>query len=146
VCVDGLAEPTNPGVGTFGYVIYQEGRKIAEAGEFVAENVTNNYAEYSGLVAALTTLKKKGATRDSVTVKSDSQLLVNQMKGLWKGTGGGYGGKYKEALDLSRFFRNITYEWVPREQNEEADLLSRIAYEGYLKSKREHAGKSPRED
>ncbi len=132
VYVDGLAEP-NPGVGTFGYVIYEDGKKISEKGEFIGEDVTNNYAEYFGLVSALEDLIKKGLVAD-IIVRSDSKLLVSQMKGEAKGKGGSYLERYKEALDLSKKFESVVFEWVPRDANQEADLLSRIAYEKHRKS------------
>ncbi len=135
VYVDGLAEP-NPGVGTFGYVIYEDGKRIFEKSEFIGEKVSNNYAEYSALVSAFKELLARGLTQ-GVRVKSDSSLLVGQMKGEWKRKRGGYLEKYKEARELSSRFQDLTFEWVPRKQNEDADLLSRIAYESYLKTKRD---------
>jgi ribonuclease HI len=47
----------------------------------------------------------------------------------WKVKGGGYVEKLKEARDLMKEFGSISFEWIPREQNAEADLLTRIAYE-----------------
>ncbi len=121
-------------MGTFGYVIYEDGRKVAEAAEFVGENVTNNFAEYSGLVAALRELLRRGAVED-ITVKSDSKLLVNQMRGEWKRRKGGYLEKYKEASELTEKFARLSFQWVRREENKEADNLSRLAYEKYCRSK-----------
>jgi ribonuclease HI len=47
----------------------------------------------------------------------------------WKVKGGSYLPKLKEAKDLLNEFGSVTFEWIPREQNSEADLLTRIAYE-----------------
>jgi len=129
-----VSEPRNPGTGTYGYVVYDESGKIAEGNDVLGDNVSNNYAEYSALVAALNELLSRGLTRD-VTVKSDSKLLVNQMKGTWKRKKGGYLEKYKEASELAKKFEQLTFEWIPREENSEADLLSRVAYERYRRSK-----------
>ncbi len=115
-------------------MVYDESGKIAEGNDVVGDNVSNNYAEYSALVAALNDLLKRGLTTD-VTVKSDSKLLVNQMKGSWKRKKGGYLEKYKEASELAKKFERLTFEWIPREKNSEADLLSRVAYERYRRSK-----------
>ena len=134
VYVDGLAEPRNPGIGTYGYVIYRDGRKVEEHAGVAGEDVTNNYAEYSALVAALTHLKELGP-RELILVKSDSRLLVSQMNGEWKVKKGEYLEKYKEAVDLAREFERLEFEWVPREKNEKADLLSRVAYERHVRSK-----------
>jgi ribonuclease HI len=132
VSIDGLAEPRNPGTGTYGYVIYEGKKKLAEGEGLAGYEVTNNYAEYTALVEVLKRLKDL-KTAGEVVVRSDSQLLVGQMSKGWKVKGGGYTGKLKEARDLLKQFDSITFEWIPREQNEEADLLSRIAYEKHKK-------------
>jgi len=56
-------------------------------------------------------------------------LVVNQMKGKWKARKGLYIGKYEEARQLSTHFPELGFKWIPRELNEEADALSREAYE-----------------
>jgi ribonuclease HI len=127
VFIDGLAEPTNPGTGTYAYVMYRGEKKVAEEGGLAGRNVTNNFAEYHALVMALKKLKSMGWTKD-VTIRSDSRLLVGQMSQRWKVKGGGYIEEYKVARDLSAGFGTLKFEWIPRERNEEADLLSRIAY------------------
>jgi len=130
VYVDGLAEPTNPGTGTYGYVVFQNDTKLVEGQGLAGYNVTNNFAEYVALVEALAKLKELRIEGD-VTVRSDSQLLIGQMSKGWAVKGGGYLEKLKEARDLLGEFGSITFEWVPREKNQEADLLSRIAYERF---------------
>ena len=126
--IDGLSEPTNPGTGTYGYVVYDGGRKLAEGSGLAGYDVTNNFAEYTALVEVLARLKALGVEGD-VVVKSDSKLLVGQMGQGWKVKGGMYVGKLKEARDLMKEFGSIRFEWIPREQNQEADLLTRIAYD-----------------
>lgn len=92
--------------------------------------MTNNYAEYTALVEVLKKLRELRVGGE-VTIRSDSQLLVGQMGKGWKVKGGGYVQRLKEARDLLKEFGPISFEWVPREKNQEADLLSRIAYERY---------------
>jgi ribonuclease H / adenosylcobalamin/alpha-ribazole phosphatase len=75
-------------------------------------------------------LRAVGADGD-VLIRSDSKLLVGQMSEGWKVKGGMYVAKMKEARDLMRGFGSIRFEWVPREQNQEADLLTRVAYDKY---------------
>ncbi len=132
VYIDGLAEPANPGTGTYGYLIYEGERKVAEGKGLAGYDVTNNYAEYTALVEALQKLKEYRIEGD-VVVRSDSQLLVGHMSKEWEVKGGGYLAKLKEARDLVKEFGSVLFEWVPREKNQEADLLSRIAYEQYKK-------------
>ena len=131
IFTDGLAEPTNPGTGTYGYAIYREGERLATGHGFAGEPVTNNYAEYEGLVKALRharRLMSGDQEEEEVTVYSDSKLLVNQMNGEWKFKKGGYVEKLVEARKLASKFTKLKFKWIPREQNSEADELSRIAY------------------
>ena len=130
--IDGLAEPRNPGTGTYGYVIYEGRRKLAEGEGLAGYEVTNNYAEYTALVEVLRRIKELRIEGD-VVIRSDSQLLVGQMSREWEVKRGGYLEKLKEARDLLKEFGSVKFEWIPRKQNEEADLLSRIAYEKYRK-------------
>lgn len=113
-------------------MIYQNGRRLAEGEGLAGNPVTNNFAEYTALAEAIRKLKELKIEGD-VVVKSDSQLLIGQMSKGWSVKGGGYLEKFKEARDLVKEFGSIQFKWVPREQNSEADLLSRIAYEKHRK-------------
>ncbi len=126
--VDGLAMPSNPGTGTFGFVIYDGSRKLAEGSGLAGYGVTSNYSEYAALAEALKKLKALGVEGD-VLIRSDSKLLVGHMSEGWKVKGGMYVEKLREVRELLREFGSIRFEWVPREKNEEADLLTRVAYE-----------------
>jgi ribonuclease HI len=128
--VDGLAEPSNPGTGTYGFVIYDGQKKLAEGSGLAGYDVTSNYAEYTALAEALKRLRAMRIEGD-VLVRSDSKLLVGHMSEGWKVKGGMYVEKLKEVRDLIKEFGSIRFEWIPREQNQEADLLTRIAYEKY---------------
>src|SRR5256885_12642180 len=132
VYVDGLCEPMDPGgTATYGYVIRNEaGRVIARKSGVVGKGsgMSNNVAEYAALCEALRFLVKEKMTRMSIEIRSDSRLVVNQMKGKWKFRKGLYAQKYSDAKDLNALFTIITFRWIPREENEEADALSREAY------------------
>jgi ribonuclease HI len=132
VYVDGLAMPSNPGTGTYGFVIYDGTRKLADESGLAGLEVTSNYAEYTALTEALKKLKELGIEGD-VLIRSDSTLLVGQMSEGWKVKGGMYVEKLKEAKDLMKEFGSIRFEWIPREQNTDADLLTRVAYERHRK-------------
>jgi ribonuclease HI len=122
--------PSNPGTGTYGYLIYDGDRKIAEGSGLAGRNVTSNFAEYTALAEALKKLKSLRIEGD-IFVRSDSKLLVGQLSEGWKVKGGMYVGKLKEVKDLMKEFGSISFEWIPREQNQEADLLTRMAYNRY---------------
>jgi ribonuclease HI len=127
--IDGLSQG-NPGTGTFAYVIYDGSKKLAEGSGLAGREVTNNYAEYTALAEALKKLKALSVEGD-VLIRSDSTLLVGQMNEGWKVKGGMYVSKLKDVKDLMKEFGSIRFEWVPREQNQEADLLTKIALETY---------------
>jgi len=132
VYVDGLCEPVNPGgTATYGYVIRNEaGRVIARKSGVVGKGpeMSNNVAEYAALCEALRFLIREKMTRLPIEIRSDSRLLVNQMKGEWKFHKGLYAQKYEEAKALATQFDRVKFRWMPREQNKEADALSREAY------------------
>ncbi|MDG7011276.1 MAG: ribonuclease HI family protein [Nitrososphaerota archaeon] len=123
-----VSQPRNPGTGTYGYLIYDGRKKVAEGSGVAGEEVTSNFAEYTALVEALKKLKGLGMEGD-VLVRSDSKLLVGQMSEGWKVKGGMYLEKLKEARELLKDFGSVRFEWIPRERNQEADLLTRIAYD-----------------
>ncbi len=95
--------------------------------------MSNNVAEYAALCEALRLLMGRGRENDSVEVRGDSKLVINQMAGNWKFRQGLYEEKYREAKNLASYFTKLTFKWVPREDNEEADALTRDAYERALK-------------
>src|SRR5580704_889242 len=72
----------NPGPSGYGAVVEDpEGRVVARLSDYLGRQ-TNNYAEYSGLLAVLAWALENGARR--LRVVSDSELMVNQMKGRYK--------------------------------------------------------------
>jgi len=128
--VDGLAQPKNPGIGTYGYVIYDGPKKVAEGSGLAGYNVTSNYSEYTALEQALTRLRSMGVEGD-VLIRSDSKLLVGHLSEGWEVKGGMYVEKLNVVKDLLKEFGSVRFEWIPREENQDADLLTRIAYEKY---------------
>lgn len=88
--VDGGCEPKNPGgVATAGWVLYDPKRRdepLVEEGTVVKDGgplATNNYGEYCALCLALKWLVEQG-WRGDLTIKADSQLLVEQVSGHWQ--------------------------------------------------------------
>jgi ribonuclease HI len=129
VYVDGLCEPINPGgIATYGYVF--KGDINGEWRGFVGQGkgMSNNVAEYAGLIQALQRLSRLNAYHKEIIVHSDSTLLVNQMSGKMRVRKGLYVPYYKMARNLSTTFSSLNFIHIPREQNTEADELSRDAY------------------
>ncbi len=143
IFTDGLAMP-NPGIGTYGFVVYRDGKELTRGHGFDGDSVTNNHAEYAGLIAALMTLGE--LSDEEIVVKSDSSMLINQMAGRWKVSKkayrnkaeGKYVDRFLDAKELARKFRKMSFEWVPRELNSQADELSRLAYRERALSRRAH--------
>ena len=138
---DGLCEPKNPsGVATYGYVVYKGCNKIHEgyglvgAGMF-GDDVSNNVAEYTAMIRGLEYLISFGYNID-VIVRGDSQLTIKQMQGKYAVRAKRLIKLHEKANALRKTIQKIAFEWVPRENNEEADLLSRRAFEEFLASHR----------
>jgi len=142
IYTDGLAEPINPGIGTYGYVVYRDGKAIKRGHGFDGDPVSNNHAEYAGLVKALESVL--AFADEEIVVKSDSKMLANQMAGEWKvskkaynnKSEGSYVDEYLRAKEVSRRFAKLSFVWIPREQNSEADELSRVAFREHLRKRR----------
>jgi hypothetical protein len=60
-------------------------------------------------------------------MRSDSQLLVNQMRGIFAVRSLRIAGLHRELQQLARRFPHLQWHWAPREENTEADALSRRA-------------------
>lgn len=85
---------------------------------------TNNVAEYNGLLAALTWALARGERQ--VHVRSDSELLVKQMRGEYKVRHPGLQPLHAKARLLVAQLDRVRFEHVRREQNTEADRLSNL--------------------
>ncbi len=139
---DGLCEPKNPGgIATYGVVVRLKGKKVFEdhglaEAEPWSDEASNNVAEYSGLIRGLEWLKKDGHLNSPVIVRGDSRLVVSQLNGIFKIKAPRLVELYHKAKELLSEFSNARIEWVDRSLNEEADLLSRIAYSKYAKTHR----------
>ncbi|RSM85074.1 bifunctional RNase H/acid phosphatase [Streptomyces sp. WAC 01325] len=116
----------NPGPAGYGAVVIDAatGQTLAEAAEYIGV-ATNNVAEYRGLVAGLRAAHELDPTA-TVHVRMDSKLVIEQMSGRWKI-------KHPDmkplAFEASKVFpaTQVTYEWIPREQNKHADRLANEA-------------------
>ncbi|MPZ16841.1 MAG: reverse transcriptase-like protein [Luteitalea sp.] len=115
----------NPGPAGYGVRIESEsGELLAELGEPLGV-VTNNVAEYHGLLAALTWATTHG--HPALTVRSDSELLVRQMRGEYKVRHPNLKPLYATAVALAARLDHVRFEHVPREANREADRLANLA-------------------
>ena len=111
----------NPGPSAIGAAIYdQKGNRIGELSEYIGK-YTNNVAEYMALEKVMEYIDKLDVPR--IIILTDSTLVHNQMKKLWKI-------KDKKILEiylrltekLSRY-KTVDLRLIPREENREADKL-----------------------
>jgi ribonuclease HI len=118
--IDGGARG-NPGPAAYGVVVRDaKGAVIAELSDYLGIQ-TNNFAEYSGLLAALDYAVRE--KRLSLKVLSDSELLVKQMKGQYRVKSPGLLELYDRARALVRKLEHFSIEHVLRQYNREADAL-----------------------
>jgi ribonuclease HI len=110
----------NPGPAAFGaYIVLSDGSTVELKG-FIPHS-TNNVAEYNGLLAALRWAVEQRVS--NLHIRADSELLVKQMKGLYRVKNPGLLPLYEEARGLIRKIGSVTFEHVRREFNKEADRL-----------------------
>ncbi|WP_241236989.1 bifunctional RNase H/acid phosphatase [Georgenia faecalis] len=114
----------NPGPAGYGALVREGERVLAERGGFLGV-CSNNVAEYTGLIEGL----RAAAAIDpgaQVEVRMDSTLVVEQMSGRWKIK---HGDMRRLADDARAAFdpRRVTYMWVPRALNGDADALANAA-------------------
>lgn len=115
----------NPGPMGIGVVITRNKEKLLELSEYIG-NGTNNIAEYTAVVRALEEIEKLG--EKEVTIRSDSQLIIRQLNGEYK-VKEPHLLELKKKVDMFRSKMKIKFEHVPREENSNADELSKQAIE-----------------
>ncbi len=112
----------NPGPAAFGAVLKDAdtGEVIAEASESIG-TATNNVAEYRGLIAGLELLRRHAPDVAEIEVRMDSKLVIEQMAGRWRIKHPGLKPLAIQANSLAP--EGVTWTWIPRELNREADRL-----------------------
>jgi ribonuclease HI len=111
----------NPGPAAFAYVLEAEDGTVLDArGESIGV-ATNNVAEYSALVAGLSRAVAAGVSE--LDVRSDSELMVKQMRGEYRVKNRDLQSLFLDASRAARQIGRVTYTHVRREHNELADRL-----------------------
>ena len=115
----------NPGPAGYGVVVQDEsGHKVGALSEYLGHQ-TNNFAEYQGLIAALEYAIKHGPK--ALKVISDSELLVRQIKGIYKVKNATLQELHGRAKDLIAQLEWFSIGHALRAQNQEADRLANDA-------------------
>lgn len=133
VYFDGLCQPINPGgISCYAFIVKGDGRIVHSdygvAAKPFSEESTNNVAEYTALAKALQWLLANNFNCQKVEIKSDSQLVVNQLTGDYKVKARRILPLFKQVLFLKTKFQDIQIKWIPRDKNREADRLTNKAY------------------
>lgn len=111
----------NPGRGACAAVVLDEkGGLIGEEGKYLGR-CTNNFAEYTGLLLALSAASRLGASE--LAVFSDSELLVRQFSGKYRIKDPTLRGLMDEIKKGAAAFRRVSVSHVPRARNAHADRL-----------------------
>ncbi|WP_210609209.1 bifunctional RNase H/acid phosphatase [Streptomyces rhizosphaericus] len=125
----------NPGPAGYGALVRdaETGETLAEVAEYLG-TATNNVAEYKGLIAGLRAAHALDPAAE-VRVRMDSKLVIEQMSGRWKI-------KHPDMRPLAAEAKRIvppgqvTYEWIPRENNKHADRLANEAMDAGKRGER----------
>ena len=121
VNVDG-ASRGNPGESGIGVAIFdKDSNLISEACDYLGV-ATNNIAEYRALILGIKLSTEYNAKR--TLFKSDSELMVKQIKGEYKVKNAQLKLLFAEAQSLLKKLPNWKIMHVPRDENKEADLLA----------------------
>lgn len=121
---DGATKHTNPGIRGIGGVLKGPAGERIEVCQEIGMG-SNNEAEYAALLAVLDAAVE--AKIENLVVHGDSQLVVRQVNGEWFIKAKELVPMCKTALELKAQIPNVTIRWIPREENSEADALSKKA-------------------
>lgn len=115
----------NPGPAAIGVVI-ERGSETKGYSKAIGET-TNNVAEYEAVVFGLKKAKQliggEKAKETDVEIRSDSELIVSQLRGEYKLNEHDLIPRFVEVWNLKQDFRSVDFDYIPREENGEADKL-----------------------
>lgn len=130
IWIDG-ASSGNPGPSASAAIIKSEDNvTIVDRGEYIGE-ATNNIAEYTALILALTEAAKLNLKK--LFVQSDSELLIKQVRGEYKIKSPNIIPLISEAMRLKDKFEKVVFCHIPREKNKEADKLATDTLKSFTK-------------
>jgi ribonuclease HI len=115
----------NPGLGGCGAVIYHNNEEMWSGYMFVGNNVTNNYAEYSGLILGLKQALELNIKE--LIVEGDSLLVINQLTNVYKCKSENLLELNETAKQLAQEFTSIHFQHILRNRNKRADQLANFA-------------------
>lgn len=129
---DGACWPNPGGHGGYGGVVKRNEKVIYSKAVYLGygPHISNNVAEYAGLIAVLRFLLSEGI--QWATVYGDSQMVIKQLNGVIRARHGLYLPYYREAQKLRVRLPDVRLTWISRGQNTESDQLSKQAIANYI--------------
>ena len=119
----------NPGQAGIGAVIYKNNNEIWSNSKYIGIK-TNNVAEYSALIFGLNSAVKLKINK--LVILGDSQLVINQINGIYKVKNETLIPLYEMVIQLKRYFSHITFTHIYRTENKRADELANIGLENQI--------------
>ena len=117
------ASKHNPGHAACGAILYDENNmEVDYDSKYLGDNVTNNFAEYTGLIVGLHLALRNNIKE--INVYGDSLLVINQMSTTWKVKNDTLLKLYEDANKLIKCFDKINFVHIKREKNKKADELA----------------------
>lgn len=114
----------NPGHSSYGFTISNESKKVVyEEGKYLGIN-TNNFAEYSAVLAALNYVKEHIKKTPGIDFYMDSKLVVEQLSGRFKIKSPTLKILISRIKRIEESLKEVTYTHIPRERNTVADSLA----------------------
>jgi len=131
----------NPGPAAIGVIFCNEkGEVFKKYSEYLGQNITNNEAEYKAAIFALKKFKalfgKKLAKNTEIKLKSDSELLIKQLKGEYKILEPELQPLFLQIWNLKLDFKNVKFNLISRQKNKEADRLVNEVLDNYDKNQK----------
>lgn len=115
----------NPGIGGAGAVLYKNDQEEWSKTFYLGENVTNNQAEYKGLIGGLKYVSTLNLP--NLLVEGDSNLVINQSSGTWKVKNDELKILHEEVQEYINKIKDIRFHHIPRNENKRADQLANEA-------------------
>lgn len=128
---DGSCIENPGGPGGWGFVVLEDEILATHNGKLgTGLGMTNNVAEYEGLIATLKYLVENHQ-EDYIEIFGDSKMVINMVNNVW-----GKKNPHKkvphlkpllaEAIELFNSLENVSFSWIPREENQLADFYSKL--------------------
>jgi ribonuclease HI len=130
----------NPGPASYAVYLERPGLPVVEECDKIGI-ATNNVAEYTALIKALELAEELGLK--SLRIYADSELMVKQIKGIYRVKNADLQPLYTQAKERQKRFDSFSLLHVPREANREADRLCNLALDGSPKPRRTHDVTTP---